>query len=104
MQLLTDAREVHVWSAAERAQVLVGAVHGPVHTPEAEQVPACVHYGLVHKLQTDDALKLLRFVVRLHCPDLIAPLPATLSLTQRTLLWFFVSRLDVVNPVLCRQN
>ena len=76
VKLFADPREVHVRPTAERAEVLVGAVHGPVHTPEAEEVPACMHYGLVDKLQTDDALKLLGLVVRLHRTKLAATIPA----------------------------
>lgn len=76
VKLLTDSREVHVRSAAERAEILVGTVHGPVHTPKAKQVTACVHYGLVNKLQADDALELLRLIVRLHCTKLVATVPA----------------------------
>jgi len=61
---------MHVRPAAERAEVLVRAVHGPVYAPEAEQVAACVHYRLVYKLQADDALELLRRIMRL-CHELL---------------------------------
>jgi len=44
-----------------------------VNAPEAEQVAACVHYRLVHKLQADDTLELLRRIVRLGHELLVCP-------------------------------
>lgn len=36
VELFADAREVHVGAATQGAEVLVRAVHGSVHAPEAE--------------------------------------------------------------------